>query len=353
MEANKQKNIWKYLDVTLIVISLILSFFAYKIITKYYSNIEEDLVKVVEEEKVEESSCLDCVERGIDGVLVPKGEENIFPVAIVIENHLEARPQAGIADANLVIEAEAEGGITRFLAFFADLQKPDRIGPIRSARPYFIDWSRGLSALFVHVGGSPEALAKIVKENVVNLNEFYNGKYFWRDGVNEAPHNVFSSGENIDKYLERKGLDKGEYISWIFKDEAEFDDRGDSSSIVINFERDLYAVEWKYNKDENSYIRYTAGDEHRDEDGDMVKAKNVLVAYMGAEVLDSELRLKIDNIGEGEAVICLDGFCQKGFWQKNSSTARMRFYNEDKKEVEFNRGTTWLEVLKPEIEVVY
>ncbi|MDA3840505.1 MAG: DUF3048 domain-containing protein [Patescibacteria group bacterium] len=354
MEGKTQKSIWKYLDIILIIISLILSFFAYKIITTYYAQADQPLEKIVEEQKkVEKETCLDCQQRRIDGVLVKKDLSNLYPLAVVIENHTEARPQAGIADANLVIEAEVEGGITRFLAFYATGEKPDRIGPIRSARPYFVDWARGLSSLYVHVGGSPEALAKIIKENVLNLNEFYNEKYFWRDGVNDAPHNVFTSGENLDKFLDKKGLDEGDFIAWEFKDEEEYDDRGDVTSIYIEFERDMYEVEWKYNKEENDYIRYMAGEEHKDEVGNLVKAKNIAIAYVEAEVLDSELRLRMDNIGEGDSVVCMDGDCNEGVWKKLSSTSRIRFYDNENNEVKFNRGTTWMEIVRPEIEVAY
>ena len=354
MEEKIQKNIWKYLDIILIIISLILSFFAYQIITNYYSQADQPLKKIVEEQKEkEDNSCVDCKQRAVDGVLVPEGEENYFPLAVVIENHTEARPQAGLSKANLVIEAEVEGGITRFLAFFADNKKPDRIGPIRSARPYFVDWAKGLSSLYVHVGGSPEALAKIIKGNVLNLNEFYNEKYFWRDVINVAPHNVFTSGENLDKYLTKKGLEKGDFIVWEFKDESDFDNRGDTANISIDFERDMYEVEWKYDKDENSYIRFMAGELHKDESGEIIKAKNVAIAYIQAEVIDSEFRLKMDNIGDGRAVLCLDGDCNEGIWKKLSSTSRIRFYDNSGNEIKFNRGITWIEVVRPEIEVSY
>ncbi len=354
MQLKTKKNIWKYLDVVLILTSLILSFFAYKIITSYYSNADRPLEKIIEN-KIEatKEACIDCRARLIDGVFVPEEDYNLPVVALIIENHTDSRPQAGINEANLVIEAEAEGGITRLLAFFSESEKPERIGPIRSARPYYLDWAKEFSALFVHIGGSPEALAKIIKDNILNLNEFYNEKYFWRDKINIAPHNVFTSGENLNKYLELKGLERGDFIPWEFKDEASFDERGDSQNIEINYQRDYYNVEWKYNKEENSYIRHMAGEPHLSEDGEFIKAKNIAIAIMNQKVLDSELRLKIENIGEGKSVVCMDGNCTEGRWKKNSSSSRMRFYDDDNNEINFNRGTTWIEVIKPEIELVY
>ena len=41
----------------------------------------------------------------------------------------------------------AEGDITRFLAVFQS-EKPANIGPVRSARDYYIEFAKGLKCLF-------------------------------------------------------------------------------------------------------------------------------------------------------------------------------------------------------------
>src|SRR3989339_236076 len=138
-------------------------------------------VKRVEETQGEDEEIK--IRRSLDGVYVSIGEENNYPVAVMIDNHPGARPQSSLARANLVYEAEAEGGITRYLAIYADLNDLKEIGPIRSARPYFIDLARETSALYVHVGGSAGALAMLAQNKIPDMNEFYNGKYFWRDTI--------------------------------------------------------------------------------------------------------------------------------------------------------------------------
>ena len=117
--------------------------------------------------------------RAIDGVLIDESEEDAYPMAVTIENNEKARPQSGLDQANLVIEAPVEGGITRFLAIFADNQEVKSIGPIRSARSYFLDWAQEFDALYSHVGGSPEAL-KTIKNNyqIYNLNQYFQSKYY-------------------------------------------------------------------------------------------------------------------------------------------------------------------------------
>ncbi|NIA18445.1 MAG: DUF3048 domain-containing protein, partial [Actinobacteria bacterium] len=258
----------------------------------------------------------------------------------------------GLAQANLVYEAEAEGGITRFLAVFADGRDLDKIGPVRSARPYFVDWARELSALFIHVGGSPEALAKISKENIFNLNEFYQGGYFWRGNGNGAPHNVYTSSDNINKYLESKDAEDGKFLSWQFKDGGERKELSSTGEIAINFELPGFAVKWKYDGENNDYIRYMDGQIHKDADGNEIKAKNVVIQYVEARVIDEKLRLKMEHIGEGEALVCLDGKCEEGKWRKKTGASRTRFYKKDGKEFIFNTGATWIEAVRPEIEVI-
>ncbi|MBU4257395.1 DUF3048 domain-containing protein [Patescibacteria group bacterium] len=295
---------------------------------------------------------IDCARRNIDGVYVEPGQENLFPIAAIIENHIDARPPSALSRANLVIEAEAEGGITRFLAVYADGSEIKEIGPIRSARPYFVDWARELSALFIHCGGSPEALVKIARENVFDLNEFYNGTYFWRGKSRPAPHNVYTSTENLNGYLENKKAGEGKYLSWQFKDDAALPEGEIGKNVKIKFKTPDYYVDWVYNKESNGYIRYLAGQKHKDADGVEITAKNVIVMYVKAEVIDDESRLKMQHIGSGKAIVCLDGKCEEGSWEKKSGSARIRFYAGDNEEFKFNAGAAWIEVVRPEREVI-
>ncbi len=203
-----------------------------------------------------------------------------FPVAVIIENYLDSRPQSGLLEASVVIEAEAEGYITRFLAIYGDISNIKEIGPVRSARPYFMDWASELSALFIHVGGSPEALAKINKENIFNLNEFYQGEFFWRDKKKEAPHNVYISGENINKYLDSRERDKINFFSWKFKDNSPFIERPAEGEITINFLLAEHVVKWKYGREANNYLRYNGGSIHKDRQDREIKAKNIIIQYV-------------------------------------------------------------------------
>lgn len=350
----KSKKFWK----TICYISIIAFLFSAFIIYNYRAN----LINIDNPEAAiqKEDACLGCVRRLIDGVLVKKGEENIFPVAIMIDNHFDARPAFGLGEANLVYEVEAEGRITRYLAIFAGGNNIEKIGPVRSVRPYYLDWAHEFSALFIHCGGSPEALVRIAKENINDLNEFYNGSYFWR-GNNMAPHNIYISSENIASYLKNKKLNEVKYLSWKFKDPLPAPQREvEKLNEVINikFRDQAFEVNWKYDIIDNVYVRNLGGILHKTADGKVIKAKNVIIQFVESEIIDEELRLKINTIGTGKSIICLDGNCSEGTWTKNNLSSRTRFYyaNGDKspgQEVEFNAGKTWIEIIRNEKDVIY
>ncbi|GIW49783.1 MAG: hypothetical protein KatS3mg080_0394 [Anoxybacillus sp.] len=127
-------------------------------------------------------------------------------VAVMINNYPAARPQSGLHKADIVYEVLAEGDITRLLAIYQS-EQPDVIGPVRSARDYFIQLSNGFHALYVCHGWSPEA-QKLLKSGAADYVNglFYDGTLFWRDRTRKAPHNSYISFENIKKGAEKKRL---------------------------------------------------------------------------------------------------------------------------------------------------
>jgi hypothetical protein len=292
----------------------------------------------------------DLVRRYLDGVYVNKGEDNLFPIAVVIDNHPDAYPLVGIAQANLVYEAEVEGNITRYLAFFAGTDEIPEIGPVRSARPYFVDWVNEFSACISHCGGSPAALAIIKKENILGMNEFFQGGYFWRASNRIAPHNVMTSYKNLRAYVEDKSETEGKYFSWQYKDDKPLKERPASTTMIALPE---IGVSWEYNKDGNNYTRLLLKQVHKDAQGNAITAKNIVLLYTDMEVIDELLRLEIKTTGTGKAVVCQDGECFSGNWSKRSASARTRFYNEDDEEIEFNAGTTWIHVVSENYNISY
>ena len=288
------------------------------------------------------------IRRRLDGVYVDPKEANYYPLAVMIDNDPNARPQTGLARAQIVYEALAEGAITRFMAIFASATStPDEIGPVRSARPYFVDWAQGYNALYAHVGGSPEALAELTTIAMHNINEFYQGKYFWRAKDRLPPHNVLGSAGELYAYLENLNAYSSNYRSWQYKDEAPAEERG-GQNIEINYNNPLFAVAWQYDKEQNQYRRFMADSPHNDADGTPITTKNIILLKVSSQVVDAQLRRHMQNIGDGKAWYCLDGTCDEGTWKKPSLTEREVIYNAQNEEVKFNTGTTWIEVVQYE-----
>jgi len=133
------------------------------------------------------------------------------PLSIMVENSEGARPQSGLDKANIVYEVLAEGGITRFLAIYYD-QDAEEVGPIRSARPYFVSKSLEHQAIYVHVGGSEEAYNFIKEEKIDDINEFVDFEPFWRTTDRIPPHNLYTSTLKLRKEANKLG-----YIEMIKK----------------------------------------------------------------------------------------------------------------------------------------
>lgn len=351
---NKDYLTKKYslIAISVILFFAVLTLFVFVFTTKSAkkSLIPNNLLKNTEQRETLKNN-KNLIKRKLDGVLVEKGAENPPIIATVINNHVEARPTIGLSNAGLVFEAEVEGGITRFLTFYSGTESVGEIGSIRSIRPYFIDWVNEFDALFSFCGGSPDALVKVIKDKVKNLNEFHNGSYYWRDNSRLAPHNVYSSGEKLAKYFQKNEAGESDFSTWLFKDNLPKDMRPASSTISIHYRLRDFEVVWKYDRDNNGYVRYVDGNLHREKDGEFIFAKNVVIQEANAKVLDEKLRLEMEIIGTGSAIICVDGKCQDGKWKKENKDSRTNYFYPNDQEVEFNAGTTWVQVVRPEIKV--
>lgn len=287
--------------------------------------------------------CLDCLPRLLDGVLVKPEFAKLSPFSVMIDNFLGARPQSGLSAASLVYEAPAEGGITRYEAFFSPDNLPSEIGPIRSARPYFVNWAKELGAVYVHVGGSPDALDLVKTLGKSNLDEFSNSSYFWRSDSRSAPHNILTSGDKLNQYKLSIDVATSELIPWKFKAEAA-SSTANALKISINYS-DGYKVYWKYQANNNNYERHQDGNLSSDAAGNIITAKNIIIHVVPFTVSDDKLRLTMSTALSGPALVCLDGNCKVGIWKKNSAASRAKYYDKQGVEFEFNAGTTWVEVV--------
>lgn len=301
------------------------------------------------EAAVENVSTSTLAQRPIDGLMVLAEQATSSLFAVMIDNFPESRPPANLAQASLVWEAPVEAGLTRLLAVFplsVDLQ---RVGPVRSARPYFLDWAQELNAMYLHVGGSDEALKQIKEKDVFDLNEFYRGWYFWRDRAKARPYNVYTSSELVNLAFEKESASQNftpkDLSGWIYRpenSEAKIYGRL-GKGLMIDF--GPMKVEWKYNWEKKVYEKYEDGVLQKDESGAVIAAKNVALQITSIEILDEVGRRQIKTIGSGKAVVLTYGLAIEGVWQKKDAVGRARFFGPDTKEIVFDPGTTWIEVI--------
>lgn len=293
--------------------------------------------------KTPEDICPGCKARLFDGVMDAPASEKSRPFAVMIDNYPAARPQFGLSSASLVYEIPVEGSVTRYLAYYLPETAPAKIGPIRSAREYFLDFAKESKATYVHCGGSPEALMSAKTLGNSDLNEFFKGPYFWREQSRPAPHNVLISGTNLNRYRLDYPEKAGDFEPWKFKPTA-LNFSVIVSRIDIKY-RNEYAVNWQYDQTTNKYLRYLDQKIHSDESGTAIMTDNLIIHLSSFRVTDEKLRLKMADSSTGQALLCQDGNCLLGKYKKDGSSSREKYYLKDGSEFVFNAGITWIEVI--------
>lgn len=299
----------------------------------------------------------------INGVFFTATEAKIWqnrrPLGVILENHVNSRPQSGLSSADVVYEALAEGGITRTLAMYLTNLTPVSLGPVRSMRIYFLDWLQEYEAVAAHVGGNSVAMQRIGAEGVRNIDQFYNGATYDRVTDRPSPHNVYTTTERLWQTAERKGYTgPSTFPSWKFKDEATASARPTSQTLRLGFlGYPSYKVAWNYNSADNTYQRSVGGNPDIDRGNNQpVAAKTIVVAVMDYKTglsYPGDVAAKITNIGTGKAYVLTDGVVTEGTWSKKSRTDRTIFKDAAGVEIPFNRGPIWVEIVPPNTPVEF
>lgn len=269
-----------------------------------------------------------------------------FPVAIMIDNAYNIRPQTGLEQADIIYEALAESHITRLLAIFDSQNVIEKVGPIRSARPYFMDWAEEYQGLYMHVGGSPQALAKINNYNFTNIDQIGAGEtYFWRDQKLNAPSNVFSSNANWSRAGEMKEVKKistsSSALAWNFVS-APSTSTVANQQITIDYSVDFYKVEWRYSEVLGAYQRWQNNEKFIYNTGEQAIAQNVIIQIAPSSLVDIERRA-INTTKGGQVLIFNSLGKQEGEWKYIDG--RTRFFASDGSELKLVSGKTWVQIV--------
>ncbi|OGH48120.1 MAG: hypothetical protein A3A51_01360 [Candidatus Levybacteria bacterium RIFCSPLOWO2_01_FULL_39_10] len=296
------------------------------------------------------------------------------PLGVMIENHQNARPQSGLNAADTVYEVVAEGGITRFLAIYY-CSAPVQIGPVRSARTYFLDYisEYGDSPLYAHVGGAntpgpADALSQINKYgwgSYNDLNQFSIGfPTFWRDynrlgHTTATEHTMYSTTDKLWKFAEEeRGLgprsedqtpwDEG-FSQYSFKDK---ESKGSVQTVHIEHWSSYgdYFIDWVYDPATNSYNRKNGGKAHMDRNTNkQINTKNVVVIFTressANDGYENNVHLLYKTVGEGDAKVFIDGEEIDATWSKDSREGKTILKDSNGEEIEFNRGKIWFHIV--------
>ena len=277
----------------------------------------------------------------------------------------------------MVYETVAEGGITRFMGIYYCNLKEVQVGPVRSARTYFLDWLGEYDALYAHVGGAntpgpADALGQIIKYDVKDLNQFSIGfPVFWRDYQRlghpvATEHTMYSTTKKLWEIGVKRGWTATDsagikwdenFVPWKFKDDQ---GGGTVAKIKVPFweSQPGYDVEWNYDATTNTYKRKNGGENHIDLDNKLQLSPKVVVIQFERESNANDgypgnVHLLYKTTGTGKALIFQDGKTTEGQWSKVSRTKRTKYTDSNGKEITFNKGQIWIQTVPEGSKVTY
>lgn len=270
-----------------------------------------------------------------------KAAETAPVTAVMIENSPDARPQSGLEQAGVVYEAIAEGGITRFMALYQN-ENPSIIGPVRSVRPYDLDWMRPYDASIAHVGGSLMALSEVRDGQWRDLDQFFNGGYYWRSTDRYPPHNVYTTMAKLNALETAKGYTTSTFTGFDRTDGTP-SKTPDATHITINFSSPLYNTAYIYNATSNNYTRYQAGAVHMDREKGPITPSVIVALHVNEQtVMQDGWRQMIQTSGTGQATIFQNGSAENVTWNKPNQQSQLYFTDNSGKHVALDRGQTWI-----------
>lgn len=313
------------------------------------------------------------------------------PLAVMIENTPDSRPQSGMSQADVVFEAIAEGGVTRFMGlFYCDVQRNDTtLAPIRSARTYFIDYASGFNLpLYVHVGGAnvpgpTDALGQLGDygwNGQNDLNQFSIGYPTFVRDYNRIPgkeiateHTMVTSTEKLwevgtergwtnmspDRKVGKNvvaGTDwKAGFTGWKFEEKP--GETGTVNKISFEFWTGYsdYGVSWDFDPATKTYLRTHGGEKHLDMNNDkQVAASNVIVLLTTEKgPINEKKHMLYTTTGTGDALLFKNGQAMEVTWSKKTRTDELQFKDSKGKDIELARGLTWISIVSDDTKVNY
>ena len=316
-------------------------------------------VKIFKDKKNTEAENLDNVAANVEEVdetvtepEVVKTPETLSgtsrPIAFMIDNNINAMPQAGLEQADLVYELIVEGGETRLMIIIQDNEDLSKIGPLRSSRHDFLDYVLENDAIYVHYGWSPQAKSDISTLGINNINGIYqSASDFWRDSSRYAPHNAVTSMKNVLKIAKNNGYrtttTKDTVLNYVV-DEVNLEEGQAADTVIIPYS-DNNTVKYTYDEETKEYTRYSRGKEQTDwNTKNTVTTKNIIITFAKNTSMDSKDRQDIENVGTLDGYYITNGKAIKIKCEKSSRSAQTVYKDLDGNEIDVNDGKTFIQI---------
>ena len=295
------------------------------------------------------------IEKEVPKVKIFSGTDR--PIAVMIDNHNQAWPQAGLNKAYMVYEIIVEGGETRLMALFKG-QDVEKIGPVRSARHYFIDYVMENDAIYAHYGWSPQAESDVAKFGINNMNGITESTdVFWRVKDKSAPHNAVASSASLLTRAKEKGYrltsNKKSVLNYT-TDEVNLTD-GVVANLVTIPHSYLQTVKYEYDETTKTYIRYARKKEQTDWDtGEPITTKNIIITFCNNYDLDDgedKGRQGLYNIGTFDGYYITNGKAIKIKCTKSDRDSQTVYKDLEGNEIKVNDGNTFVNICPKDAEV--
>jgi hypothetical protein len=285
----------------------------------------------------------------IDGVAAPDAQAHALPLAIMVDDNKVARPQSGMSTASVVFQAMADGGEDRYMVIWQENPATD-IGPIRSARPYFVYWAAEYKALFGHYGGDPVVLEQTIPQlarYIYNEDALNGGSCpYHRISTRVSPHNAYTNTTNLINCANKRGYPSTiqKVSAHTFVDDSPILTLPSSQTITIPYRTGT--IGYQFDRVTDSYVRSVDGQPQIDPaNNKQVIAHNVVVMFQTYAMQPSidHLRPVVGNVGTGSAIFYKEGQAIQATWKKTSTAAPTRFYDKSGKEIPFVRGEIFIQ----------
>jgi Protein of unknown function (DUF3048) N-terminal domain/Protein of unknown function (DUF3048) C-terminal domain len=300
------------------------------------------------------------VDSPLDGAPISQVGAAQRPIAVIVENYTQGRPQWGLSQAARVYESLTEGPITRYLVIFNGAQTVPRVGPVRSIRTQFLNYVAETGAALAHVGGNQDALAMIPALHVMDLDDFHFPSAYRRvpqPGI-AYEHTMFTSTAVLRAITDERGWgeeDEVPHPAW--KDDAPPSQRPAAQMVTIDFSTPSYRVRWLYRRTTGDYVRELAGRPDIDA-GTGTVLRAAAISIMVVHRAEGRTRIHedtwtYDDVGSGPAWVVEDGRVIPATWHKPWRAARLVFTDHTGAEIAMNRGPQWIEIIPPTVTPVF